>query len=98
MMRDDDCTVVLRLVANELMAGDVTIYHRDNMLCAETVFIVQEAHVQLVEHFSNVISSHNQSLSSAASTSVVVPVRATTISYRSIITVTSADAVQKCVV
>jgi hypothetical protein len=38
---------VLRRVVNELMAVDLARSRRDDQLCVETVFIIQEAHVQL---------------------------------------------------
>jgi hypothetical protein len=40
----------LRRVVNELMDGDLSRSHSDDLLCVETVFIVREAHVQLAEH------------------------------------------------
>jgi hypothetical protein len=40
----------LRRVVNELRSVDLARSHKDDLLCMETVFIVQEAHVQLVEH------------------------------------------------
>jgi hypothetical protein len=46
-LRDDDAR--LRRVVTELMAADLARYHRDNLLCAETVFIIQEARVQMLE-------------------------------------------------
>jgi hypothetical protein len=36
-------------------AGDLARSHRDDLVCVETVFIVQEAHVQMVQRLSNVI-------------------------------------------
>jgi hypothetical protein len=43
---------------NEFRSVDLARSHRDDLLCVETVFIVQEAHVQLVERLAKV-RSHN---------------------------------------
>jgi hypothetical protein len=47
---------VLRREVNELMTVDLARSHRDDLVCVETVFIVQEARVQMVERFATVIS------------------------------------------
>jgi hypothetical protein len=45
---------VLRRVVTELEDVALTRSHRDDLLCMETGIIIQEAHVQLVEHLANV--------------------------------------------